>query len=632
MNNKLSKLNIDLIFLCLCLFIIFSSLFYFIYQLNTYSLVISLLLSYLPIKYLKYKKTINIELKKEEKIKIDKKTIILISLFIISLTSSFIILFSSQTTESIISPWQVVPNYFFIFFAFSVFTLLLYFQKKAINKKLGFLGIFLLYLLAFSVAIIIYKIGYGFDPFIHEATIKHIKNNGFILPKTPYYIGQYSLIIFLNKFFALPIEFTNKILVPVLSALFIPYFSYKFYKKIKVDKPVILLAIVLILILNFSSFIVSTPQNLSYLFLLATIIYGLNKQTLPYGVFSALATFFIHPLTGLPAILFSLFLIAKQFIKKEKVKKISLNVLLSLTIFIIPLSLLVGAGASYNLSFNTAWPSFFWSNTESLNLNFLYFFGHNAYYWLFFLIIFAFLKLRRNKYFYRTKDSLKIALALFLSFLISSFLNFSKLLNYEQGDYAKRILIIAILFTLPLFYLLFLEISLKINLNKNKLIFLIFFSLIITASLYLSYPRQDNYHNSRGHSISQADLETVDIIEKWSDQKYIVLANQQSGVAAIKKTGFTGNYLNSNLGLLYFYSVPTGDPLYSFYLDMVYEEANKETIIEAMNLAQVNEAYFIVHDYWWASERIIKEAELEANDYTRLKKEGLTIFKYTRNN
>ena len=54
-------------------------------------------------------------------------------------------------------------------------------------------------LLTFSVANIIFPLGFGFDPFIHQATEKHILDFGFILPKKLYYIGQYVLVGFLSK-------------------------------------------------------------------------------------------------------------------------------------------------------------------------------------------------------------------------------------------------------------------------------------------------------------------------------------------------------------------------------------------------------------------------------------------------
>ncbi len=625
MKKFFNNINLDLAWLWLCLFIIISSLFYFIYQTDTYSLILSLILSYIPVKW-----QINKIEKNKEICHFKFKNFYFFS-FLIFWLLSLAILFLSQSDEALISPWQTVPNYFFITYFLVVFFALMLFRKNAhiLYKKIA---LCFLYFLSFSVAIIVYKIGYGYDPFIHQASINYIIENAFILPKNLYYIGQYNLIIALNQFFALPVDFLNKIIVPVLAAIFIPFFSYKFLKESLAEKSNIFLNIALTLILGFSVFIVSTPQNLSYIFLLATIVFNLRKQVLPYGLFSSLACFFIHPISGIPAILFTSIYLLDKFIKKEKLKNILTFLVYSASVFLIPLSLIIGAGANLSFKFNFKINTPFYLNQENIFLNFIYFFINN-YYWFFLIfIIFAFIYLKRTNHFSNIRTSLKMATAIFLATLVSFFLNWQELISYEQSDYAKRFLVITSLFLLPIIWLFFHYILEKIK-KQDKLkqiIFFFFLALLITISLYASYPREDNYYNSRGYSLSRADMEVVEVIDKLAKSDYIVLANQQIGVAALKKNGFD-NYIDSNYGPLYFYSIPTGGKLYQFYLQMVYEKASYETMKKAMEIAQVDHSFFVINKYWWASEKIIKEASLSSDSFKELNNGEIIIFKYTNN-
>ncbi len=627
MNNVLKNLNFDLVWLWLCLFIVISSLFYYIYQTDIYSLVLSLIFSYLPLKWL-------IKEKNQENKKLNlkfKQNRLIFILFLIVWLFSIIVLFFFQTDKSIISPWEIVPTYFFLTFFLTILFALL-FLKNNTNTFIQKICLFLTYFLSFSIAIIIYKIAYGYDPFVHEASIYHIIENGFMLPKNLYYIGQYNLIIAFNQFFGLPIAFLNKIIVPFLAALIIPILAYKFLNKTitnEQEKTNIFLTIALSLILGFSVFIVSTPQNLAYIFLLATIVFNINKQSFPYGLFSSLASFFIHPIAGIPAIIFTLLYLSRNIFQKVLYKKILANIIIFSTVFLLPLSLIIGAKASFHWQLSISSLKFFYLNQENIFLNFSYFFINNYYLFLFLFIIIAFSYLRKTQYFKYIKDSFKMALALLLSAFLSYFLNWQNLISYEQGDYAKRLIIITIIFLLPTIWLFLSQIVNRIKL-KNTFIYLLFLAFLISISFYASYPRKDNYHDSRSFSLSANDLKAVTIIDSWADSDYIVLANQQVGVAALKQFGFD-NYYQSNSLPIYFYSVPTGGPLYQHYLKMVYEEASYENIKKAMDLVEVNQAFLVINKYWWASEKIIKEAKISANDYQEIDNGDIVIFKYLRN-
>jgi hypothetical protein len=166
-------------------------------------------------------------------------------------------------------------------------------------------------------------------------------------------------------------------------------------------------------------------------------------------------------------------------------------------------------------------------------------------------------------------------------------------------------------------------------LSQNKFVkysLLIFLSILITTSLYASYPRLDRYHNSHGYSVSQSDINAVNWIENNHENNYLVLANQQVSVAALREFGFS-KYLKNDV---YFYPIPTGGDLYQYYLKMVYEKPTKKTMTEAMEFANINESYFILNKYWWAFPKLLEEAKFEADSWQEIDNGNVFIFKYNK--
>ncbi|MFH1822857.1 MAG: hypothetical protein ABH830_04095, partial [Patescibacteria group bacterium] len=231
--------------------------------------------------------------------------ILLIIGYVLFFIICFYFLFKSQTTSALISPWQVISNYFFITYALATAFLLIILTKKI---KFSLFLISLHYFLSFSIALFIYKIGYGFDPFIHQATVDLIAKTGEVLPKPFYYLGQYSLTVILHKITSLALIWLDKLLVPVLASVFLPLVLFNFLKKWVKDTKSILLILLTLLILPFTPFILTTPQNLAYLFLILTVFCGLtcfSKVELIITYLFAFTTLAIHPIAGIPALLFS---------------------------------------------------------------------------------------------------------------------------------------------------------------------------------------------------------------------------------------------------------------------------------------------------------------------------------------
>ena len=152
---------------------------------------------------------------------------------------------------------------------------------------------------------------------------------------------------------------------------------------------------------------------------------------------------------------------------------------------------------------------------------------------------------------------------------------------------------------------------------------------LISVSLYSSYPRYDHYFNSHGYSVCKSDLKAVSWINDNSQEDFIVLANQQTSVASLYSFGFK-KYYQIDKEEIFYYPIPTGGSLYQYYLDMVYEKPNKKTMDAAMNLTGVNIGYFVLNKYWWAFDKILAEAKLEANSWQEIDNGEVYVFKFRK--
>lgn len=624
---------------------IFGSIIYRLYKLNNIGVAVSLMLTVIVFVIINRfernnnKKPTQLKIKEinsENKNSVFFKFVIPVFYLFLSF-ALFAILWKSQTTTSIISPWQVVPKYFFALFALLTFVLIIY---TKFYEKLSLLFIIIYYLISFSVAVIIYKLGYGFDFFVHGATLELIDKVGAVYPKPFYYLGQYSLTIILHKLFFIPLVWLNKFLVSVLAGIFIPIFLCNALDKWFADKKITRLTTILILVIPFSFFIATTPQNLAYLFFAFCLLLGLNCKNTPDLItiyILALVALVSQPIAGIPAILFAVSLTIYHS-DLGKIKNYLLGLIFILASIALPLALhIVNQANEAKLSGNNALsgdnnflsliPNLIMPGQENFILNFIYLYAFNLKLMIVLLAVAGIIIAFKNKneckvlflYF-------ALSLSMFVSYLFSKNLSFDYLIGYEQANFTTRILIISAIFLLP-FFLLVLYVFIEKITKQSKFIeiaFLLLCTIVLSTSLYISYPRFDNYFNSHGYSVSQDDIEAVNWINNNTANDYIVLANQQVSAAALSEFGFTKYYKDD----IFYYPIPTGGPLYQYYLDMVYKKPSHKTAEKAMNLAGVKEAYFVLNKYWWAFPKILEEAKLEADSWQEIAGGNIFVFKY----
>lgn len=632
------------ILILISLICIFGTAVYHLYMLNAIGVFVGLVLTISIFSILNFwerahiKKIqkhqnlkLSLKIKSSQKIKIYNffASFLYLALFSVCLS----ILFSSQTDKAIISPWQEIPFFFFALYALLTIILIIsIFQKH----RIFLLFLSLHYFLSFSIALIIYKIGFGFDQFIHTATMEVINKAGEIHPKPFYYIGQYALIITIHKLTLIPITFLNKILIPLFASIFIPIFTYKTLKKIfneKIKNRFVLLSLLLI---PCSFAIVSTPQNLAYLFLILIILFGLTcaspyELTIVYILTLAIIT--IHPIAGIPAFFFVLLLTIYHSNLKQ-LKNNLYRIILILNTVSLPIAFRfinnnspVEETISKKISLLNYLPQI--PEKENVILNFIYLYGFNLKF------VFILIALMGIAITIKYKKECRIffiylffSISLFLSFILTNHLSFNFLIDYEQSNYTNRVLLISALFLFPFivtaFFNLF-EKILKQNIFIRASLFL-FFVVMFPVSLYLTYPRLDNYFNSHSYSIGASDVDVVRWIDENAEGDYIVLANQQVSAAALREFGFKKYYK----GDIFYYPIPTGAPLYKYFLKMVYEKPARATIEAAMDLTETREAYFVLNKYWWAFPKILEEAKIEADFTQEFDNGNVYVFKYNK--
>lgn len=555
------------IFFILVFFSCFGAIIYYFYKLNSFVVILILLsvpwlMKKLYEKYPlpKYPKTYNSFLtssfiktvqnfllyvfnKKEFRKKVFNK----IKKFLVSVKTLYLIVFiillkisfSYSTSQAIRSPWLILPKWFLVLYFISTALLIVMILKEKSRFPIFF--IILHTFLTSGLALIIYKLGYGFDPFIHQATEKIIFEKGYILPKPLYYLGQYSLVVILAHLFQASAVFVDKLLVPLMYSIYIPIFAYFSLKKvIKENNKYILLSLLAILILPCASFIATTPQALANILAIVIVFLSLYPPFLKGGeegflpeqnsldfsftnsantfqrkiplypplrkgetilIFLAAATILIHPLTGIPVFIFLVFLFTVN--NRFKFKKIILPVIAILASFALPFIFSLNSALETNFNFNNfkiIFPHIF--NIErqyNFIKDFIYLYGANIPF------IFIIISILGIMIFYYHKnntcancsniivgdaDVLKSAIILpyILTFLIlvasyiilKNFISFNALIYYEQNNYAERLFGLSLYFLLPFFIIAFYYFFIKLD-SLGKRSYLKFFFLILFA-------------------------------------------------------------------------------------------------------------------------------------------------------
>jgi len=509
--------------------------------------------------------------------------------------------------ESVRSPWLVVnpTNLIWLFIPAVCATVLL--ARK--SNPMAFAIIVLTLFSALSFAAAVYPLGFGFDPFLHRATIQHIAEHGTITPKPLYYIGEYVIELFAMKVLHLPLMFVDVFLIPLLAATLIPAAVFLSSK----NK-------IILLFLPLAAFIQTTPQALAFVFTAVTIILADRPR---FAAIFALAALAAHPIAGLLAVFF---VILNFLAAKKRVWFIWTSVLATLAL---PLAFIAQSFKAHQpfgiqipgLHEIAALPlsSFFgthfnaWGDTAYLVIG-------NIFLVTVALGIFGAWRMYKGT----TKTvpmkqwvPLVCAGIAFSNFLILGlFFEFPFLISYERTDFAARMLTLTVLFLLPhIPYAFAGRIDGGVDplgrspygraYSARRAFAVGVIGIIFISNVYGAFPRYDAYASSAGFNVTQADFDAVMAIDKYAaGRDYVVLANQATSSAAMAEFGFKKYYHDD----IYFYPIPTGGPLYQLYLDMA-KTPNASIIDQARQLTDTQLVFFVMNDYWWDSSRVIEQAK-----------------------
>lgn len=628
------------LFIVLSTLIISGAALIYTIGLNVQSLqIIFIILNVLPLLFIK---NIELNLPKFQLPKLTINTILftLITVLVIVITYLY---FTASTAETIFSPWLILPPYLILLYAICVFALLVYILLSK-NRKFVFLTS-LVFFVSTSLAVIIYKLGYGFDPFIHEVTANIIQDTGTITPKPLYYLGFYSLIINLKWLTGISIAILNKWLVPVLFSLILPVFIYYIHKINFTEKKNNFRYLpILLLILPFSLFINSTPQALANLLFIILLFWQFisneyNKYHFTIGTLLTIAILSIHPITGVPAFFLWLFTIFKKYSQTKDVQKIiSRLVMIEISILgalAIPALFVLNSYLNDNpISIALNIPELFTQTYQYISFvsfyDFAYLLPLLSKTFILAMAIYGIVYLIQESKINDYSHFIYLYLITLVNFFICKYwLSYNFLISYEQEIYAARIWDLSWYILLPFSFIGAALLIKKIASYPflHRFFILLLLTSLITSNFYLSYPRRDPYIYNKSINTSSFDFEAVNYISSIAPTDYVVLANQAVSAAAIAEFGFAKYYDD-----LFYYPLPTSSPLYQSYLDLAYQKKSITAVLnQIVSKTSQADIYFVINDYWTGFEDIVNEHKKNATAWHIIGEENIYIFYYNLN-
>ncbi len=627
--------------------IIFNTVAYYLYFVTNDVLYGSLVIAYvLPVFFLKRNYTLSIETKGLFTNNTFISALLFIAYIVLFLTIAHI-LAHNPITIATRSLWGLIPSYIFPIYILTTITLLLLIAQR--NAFVSMVCIGLHYLLTFSCIWMTYKLGYGFDPFLHQASEKILIETGTLLPKPPYYIGQYVTIASLHSFFNISITYADRLLVPIGAALTIPFVIYSVFKDSFTSSHKLLPFLSLIpLCFVFNEFTYTTPQSFANLWAFLTVllsIYYIGDDDIPFLVIGlpALVALCIHPLAGIPIFFFVIIVAFYHRIQHKlpigkQLRRIIFWQLVALSIIILPLAFILNSTTGSTGTESTqqgiittllaAFPKIYWHDFHSV-INIVYTYIYNEKMIFIVCALIGLLVVARKQ---KTRFFLIYPLyfgALIITYIIlSTKVDFSFLISYEQNIFPTRVLKMSFLALYPLVLICAYFFIQKINKKSpSHTIFFIFCGAIMIGSAwYASYPRFDDIYKDKGYNTSNTDFKIVNALDQANkNNNYIVLANQAVSAAAIQEFGFKKYYTDKNV---FFYPIPTSGPLYSIYTDMVYNTPSREKAADAALLTDVNNVFFVVNKYWVNYDVVVERAKASATEWWSVDDGNAHVFYY----
>ncbi len=542
----------------------------------------------------------------------------------------------AATIESISTPWPLLPEHTLIIMALIWLALIVIVAFARCSIAATLTSAFAIFSLT-SIPPLIYKIGYGFDGFLHIASEKILLASGTLSPKPFYYIGQYVFTTWFSRLADLPVATIDRWLVPISAAILLPMTILLLGGYGRHQSPTRFLILGL---LPLSAFISTTPQNLAYLLGLCALFLSFDRARHNINpmapIILSLWAIAIHPLAGLPLFLVSGALILSSYERKTN-QILAWICVCSAGISVPAMFYILGLHGNIALVWNL---KMIFSATAWINWlkEFIPWIGNHAVIWpawtnltskILPLALFAAALFSLKSSSSRRMSYLLIAAAFILmisSAILQNIGEFTFLIDYERGNYAGRLNALAVFCLLPAAMLGLMNFWQYLKRAPKILsISIAIFFLSSTAALsYNSLPRHDALVAGRGWSTSYHDFEAVKLIDADAENRaYTVLANQSVSAAAVAQLGFK-RYAQD----IFFYPIPTGGALYQNFLDISYNEPSMDIIKDTAQLGQSHLVYVVINDYWWRAEALSPALEKIANQTWNIGDGKVKIYKF----
>lgn len=480
-----------------------------------------------------------------------------------------------------------------------------------------------------SIAPLVYANGFGFDGFLHRASMEILSTTGTLSPKPPYYIGLYVLETWLARLLSFPIVEIDRWFMLIAMILFPIGLAWTVRDRRQTNW---MLAASLLMI-PLAPFVVATPQAFAYLIGFLAITASLGRLHPITTLTLAAWSLAIHPLAGLPFCLITLALLIRKHILFAMlfVLAAGLSVPSAFTLLgFFSSSSAVTFDLSKLLSTHYSLLTLFHPPTNRVALwaDATVLFQTLQLPIIFITSLFAIWKNRERR---REWIILCVSGALLIAagFLLQATGDFAFLIEYERGNYADRLFVIAqLVLLIPGLAGIGLLFSRIPRLALAPTLFI--FALIpagIAANIYSALPRNDAAITSHGWSVGRADSEAVRWIDRdASGSAYTVLANQSVSAVAVQELGFKRYAEN-----VFFYPIPTGGPLYQTFLDAMNINTNLDPIRQAAKLGQTKLIYVVVNDYWWDAAKVAEHLSAMSDAQESFRNGQVRVYRFEIN-
>lgn len=590
-----------------------------------------------------------------------------------SVIAALLVLSVSGTATPIRSPWSVVPSAFGVLVVIgAAATAILALRNEAIAR----VGVTATLLLGSAVAILTYRLGFGFDHFIHVAAERIILEHGHLSPIPIFYSGYYGIVTLLATIPGISGDLADRLIVPLVAVTLLPtLLAIALERPYRMRRAEILGGLALLIVPSLP-FAVSTPQALANTFALATLLMVIINVPEPETgrwrfrwirgpVVTALAALVSQPMSGVLA--FATIAVAWCLAHRQRVAAtiagtagvLSLPVAFALAPLAAPaidvrVHLAIGS-AVQRLAAAIADAVLFtardFASADALAI---------ARVVLPIIWIVLAIKGRRALRDAMPRNAPGIAagttglltvtplIALGAAVAVAATVTVPTQLTEEQSHFPIRLVQLAALLALPLAASGLGAILDRVRTGTPRAAAALLVGVAGAFTLHLAYPRDDAQARSGLWSVSASDIAAVHAISADAgDARYVVLANQMLGAAAIREFGFRPAHriAGAECGMrnveceILAFPLPAGGPIAQRFWEYVTQPVSPvSTIVEigdtrnlarkpidaAMNLVGADRAYVVLHDYWRNAERLaaatatIADAELTPIPHLRI--------------